>query len=474
MHVEGPAARRGLWPRGLSLRGLTPSPAQTLGLLLLSSLLFRLLWLAYPPNSLIFDEKYYVNAARVILGEDVAPEDAPYKYDEKGLDPNKEHPPFGKLIIAFSMHWLGSDTFGWRFPAVVLGTFAILCMYGIARALNAGPWLALLASFIFAFDNLVFVHSRIGTLDMVVLAFMLAGFWAYLSGRPLLGGVALALSTLGKLVGLYGWGALVLYEAGLLVLSWHARRRLRSASPALATAAGGETDDAGEASSTPHRPSPRRRAELALEALWLLARPRLARLGIATVAYLLVFFALLWVLDTRYTSFKNPFVHVKSMVTYAVNLNRASGPSFDESYPWQWLANDVQMPYLRVDTEVKVGDELKEKRPIIFFRGGMNPFVVAMAPLALASAVYLAFWYGDILAMFALALFAATHLPNYPPVLTVHRIEYIYYFLLTVPAVALATAQFLRRYNLPNFITWAYLFGVVLGYYDYFPFKAYV
>jgi Dolichyl-phosphate-mannose-protein mannosyltransferase len=124
---------------GRSIDRLLPAEphAQLLWLLVLASLLLRLLWLARPDGSLIFDESYYVNAVRVIIG--IPPAQNRYADKPFGLDPNTEHPPLAKLIVAGSMSVLGDNAYGWRLPSVAFGTVGIVLVYGIVRRLQADP-----------------------------------------------------------------------------------------------------------------------------------------------------------------------------------------------------------------------------------------------------------------------------------------------------------------------------------------------
>jgi 4-amino-4-deoxy-L-arabinose transferase-like glycosyltransferase len=212
--------------------GLLPGPSAVLLLLLLACLLCRIVWLTKPDAALTFDEAYYVNAARVILGWPVAP-GAPYADQPAGLDPNHEHPPLGKALIAGSMRLLGDDPLGWRLPSVVAGMASIALIYGIVRAAGGDAWLGVPAAGLFGLDNLAFVHGRIATLDMMLVAFLLLGVWCALRGWPLLAGVACALAALIKINGSYGLVALVLLELTLAAWAWRTgraptRRHLRA------------------------------------------------------------------------------------------------------------------------------------------------------------------------------------------------------------------------------------------------------
>jgi predicted membrane-bound dolichyl-phosphate-mannose-protein mannosyltransferase len=413
---------------GQAINRLLPAElhVQLLWGLLAVSVMLRLFWLAQPNGALIFDEKYYVNAARVILG--IPPSQDVYQDAMPGWDPNTEHPPLAKLLVAGSMLVLGDTPSGWRLPSVVLGTLSILLMYGITRRVGADAYTGLLAAGLLAFDNLMFVHSRIFTLDVFQLTFMLLGVYWYLGGRSSLAGVGFAMAALCKLGGIFGIFAMVGYEGLLLVRS-----------------------------DRPGRDA------------WRRAAHRLAR---TVLAFGIVFLILLGLMDRLWVGYAQPVEHIQRIVGYGTALRRAL-PSGIESYPWQWLWNDTEIPYIRVEQQVKNGNEVVETRPVVLFLGAMNPYVLQLWPLGLAFATY-AWWRrrpDGKLGALALAWFAMTYAPFYATTLLNQRISYLFYFLPTLPAVALAGSSFLLCAGLPRLVTWVYIAAVLLGFYGYFPFK---
>jgi dolichyl-phosphate-mannose-protein mannosyltransferase len=403
-----------------------PTPAAVLALLFICSLLCRVVWLSLPSKSLIFDETYYVNAARIILGDHVAA-GAPYAGDQVGHDPNREHPPLGKLLMAGSMRLLGDDAWGWRLPSLIAGMASILLIYAIVLAAGGDAWLGVWASALFAFDNLALVHSRIGTLDMMVLAGMLMGAWLYLRGQPLWAGVAIAVGALAKLPGVYALPALVLIEAVLAFWQWR-------------EGAGRPLD-------------------------------HLKNVGLLLLGAVPLWFVGLWLLDARFGYYRFPWEHLQYMLHYGFDLTRTGGPQGQESYPWQWLINDVQMTYFRADQEVMANGQVLSTRPTIYFRGAMNPIIIGAAPFGMSYVFWRAWRFHDRLSLWAAAWIIATFLPYFPLAMLEHRISYIYYFLPTLPAVTVGLAQFLRHEKIPSLVQWVFAIMVLVGFIGYFPFR---
>jgi dolichyl-phosphate-mannose-protein mannosyltransferase len=402
-------------------------PARAFALVLLSALILRGLWLNVPEKGLIFDEAFYVNAARVMLGHPATPT---YADSPAGLDPNTEHPPLGKVVIAASIAVFGDNGLGYRLPSVVAGLIALVVLFQIIRLTDSSAWLAVLAVGLVSFDNLSFVHARIGTLDMLVLTPMLVGSWLALERRWVLAGVAIGVALLVKLTAIYA----VLGVALWVLLSdgpdWWRTRRIP---------------------------------------LRALGGPALFVAVTAAVA-----FGGLAILDARFTTFASPIDHINRMLSYGASLrapvNAGICPEAD-SKPWQWLFNECQIQYLRVDVTTRAGEQIVSTVPTIDFRGAMNPLLAGAIPLAALFTGWYAWRTRSRVAVWAVSWAAANYLPYVALAVFTNRIMYLYYALPLVPAAAIAIALLLVRSGLPRVIGWGFVLAYLVGFAAYFPFR---
>jgi predicted membrane-bound dolichyl-phosphate-mannose-protein mannosyltransferase len=403
-------------------------PSRGFALVLLASLILRGLWLNVPATGLIFDEAYYVNAARVIDG---LPASAHYADSPAGLDPNTEHPPLGKLVIAASMSVFGDQGLGWRLPSIVAALVALVVLFEIIRRTDRSAWFAVLVVALVSFDNLTFVHGRIGTLDMLVLAPMLIGSLLALRRRWVLAGIAVGIALLVKLTAIYAVVAIGLWLLLTDGPDWWRRRRVP---------------------------------------LRELAGP-VAFVGV-TVGVFLVGLA---VLDARFTTFATPFDHISRMLSYGTAL-RAPATSVGicpeaDSRPWQWLFNECQIQYLRVDVTTHAGDQVVSKVASIDFRGALNPLLAGAIPLASLFMAWYAWKTRNAAAIWALSWAAANYLPYVALAIVSNRIMYLYYMLQVVPALGVAVAILLLRAGLPRPVRWGFVLAYAVGFIAYFPFR---
>jgi len=407
--------------------------------LLVAAAILRVIWLDRPMgeyeldaqkmygSSLIFDETYYVNVARILLGLPHNPK--VYQGAPLFEDPNKEHPPLAKLMIALSVRVLGDNAWGWRLPSLIFGIASIFIFYLLMKRMSKNPKFSLLATFLYSFDNLVFIHSRIAVLDIFVLTFMLLGFYWYFGNRMGLAAISMGMATLCKIGGFYGFLTLAVY---------HFLREI-------------------------YRGKQKEKQKIR----WY---DKLGWLERFTIIYGLTVFVLLFLLDRLFAGYENPIDHLVFIAQYTAGLIRAK-PVDIESYPWQWLLNEVKIPYLSAGVEYKVGEQVVGGKTIVSFLGAMNPLIVYLCLPVMAYMSYKYWKKGGAISLFILVWFASTYLPFYPLSIIVHRIMYIFYFLNTVPAVCAAIAYILVDRKVPHFIIILYAVGVVAGFYALFPFK---
>jgi 4-amino-4-deoxy-L-arabinose transferase-like glycosyltransferase len=390
---------------------------QLLVVLCLISVGVRAAWLGAPCHSpcrsatdhvLVFDESYYVNAARVIAGIHPPPGSA-YAAAPLGDDPNAEHPQLAKLVIAGSIELFGDGPFAWRLGSLVFGTLAIVGMFWLVRSAGAGPWTALGAAALMALDNLQIVHGRIGTLDVYALATMVWAAALYLRGRPLIAGVVLGVGACMKLVSVYVLFVLVLLEA----LRWLGSRRA--------------------------------------------AARRLARLGGFTAAAAGTFFGLLAILDLLAPPFDDaagrpvgagPFAHLSHMLSYAAAQTSPHGPQGIASYPFGWLVDYKPIVYLNVNP-AKPADGLFGVHPAVHFLGLISPPILFVAVPALVVASFVAvrrpLARDRGLAVLSVAWLIGTFVPFLLLSLVWNRTSYIYYMVVVMPGLYAAAAWMAAR-----------------------------
>jgi len=414
---EAPIQLQG-WKR-LPQRLAAALPNLDLGLILLLLIFSAILFyrLGDPDGALIFDETYYVQDARVMLGHLVTSEGLPDKWYSGG-DPNAEHPVLAKLIMATFISVFQADGTGWRLPSVVLGILSVGMVYGIALALGASRAQARLAAAVLAFDNLFFIHSRIATLDIYLVGFSLLGTWLYLRKQYELAGIAFGLATCSKINGLFSVAAIVAYE---ILCFWRCRA----------------------------------------ERVPFAKKPILLLIGF----YAAFTFFLMGALDCYWTQFRTPTEHVVHIFRYGASLVREEGvaPQGVESTPIQWWMNDKAFDYFAITTSV----EGNTNHPIRF-QGRLSNYTIAAAPFALLFCL-LQGWQANRLAILALCLFFFNYAPVFASWALARRICYLYYMVPCLPAIVLGISMGLQL--MPRWCRYCFVLSVLYSFVYLFPFQ---
>ena len=175
------------------------------------------LWNLAIPTTPYFDEIHYLPAARDLL--------------ELSTFSNREHPLFGKEMIALGIAIFGDNSWGWRFFPSLAGALALFAMMRSVWFGTLDRYATLAAGILVATGFHLLVHSRIAMLDIFMIAGLSVAFWQLAAAmrepetgraRLIVAGIALGLAMASK------WNALVIAPLpglAFLVMRWFAGRR---------------------------------------------------------------------------------------------------------------------------------------------------------------------------------------------------------------------------------------------------------
>ncbi|HLI31797.1 MAG TPA: glycosyltransferase family 39 protein [Solirubrobacteraceae bacterium] len=389
-------------------------------------------------HTLIFDEAYYVNAAKVI--DHINPGSGEnYHNAPLGKDPNAEHPQLAKLIIAGAIELFGDGPFAWRIGSMLFSLIALCALYALVRGLGGSGWLAVGTVGVASLDNLFLVSSRVGTLDIYALTLMLIAMALYVRRRPLLAGIALGVGMCMKEVAVYLLAVIVVYELLALIRRWWQTGSLQGF-------------------------------------LREYVRPVAIAIGGTAVTFLL----LLLLLDVLVPAYDtgthieyagNPFAHFFHMIHYATLLKAEPSKPGISSSPWEWLLNEKVIPYAKTVVTTKANGHVVGLHPIYLFLGEINPFIIFLAIPALFCC--LACWWrsGDRVCLLGVAWFLGTFLPSVLESEVYDRVNYIYYMLIVVPAIYVMLARVFGDRRVPRAALVGWVIMLAFGFGDLYPIR---
>jgi predicted membrane-bound dolichyl-phosphate-mannose-protein mannosyltransferase len=391
---------------------------------------------------MVFDEWYYINAARNIIGRPMlfgyegvptaisntvvtrySPVTAVYPNATKFTDPNSEHPPLAKLVVAFSALLLGENAIAYRLPSAVFGTLLLLFLYLAVKKL-ATEQVAFYAATFLAFETLTFVHSRIFMLDIFMVSLMVLGFCLFLRGHYFAAGAAIGLSALSKEMGVIGLPIVMTF----LILD-----RISS-----------------------HTFKTKESVKLIAEVV----------IGFVLPVVLLSGLIATWWKISPSQQFQD---------IAALSSNRVDHYNLDGSYvdvgssypkfgiispPWLWIFNGSTIGYF---SGVIGGIPVK-------YEVAMNPMLIYFMLPAVAYSIWHYWNARDRADLFALVWWAWSYMIMYPLAFS-GRVMYIFYMLPTMGAISIMVASLMCHHTMNRYIRALYLLSLIVGMLLQFPIR---
>ena len=114
-------------------------------------------------NGMYFDELYHARTA--------------YEHLHNLRPYENSHPPLGKLLIMLGVAVFGMNPFGWRIVGALFGIAMLPVLYAFGKRMLKNTNYAFLLTALFAFDFMHFTQTRIATIDVYAVFFILLMYY---------------------------------------------------------------------------------------------------------------------------------------------------------------------------------------------------------------------------------------------------------------------------------------------------------
>jgi len=376
------------------------------------------------------------------------------------MEPYDSVQPFlAKALLSIGIKTFGMNPFGWRIIGTLFGIAMIPLVYFFGIHLFKKPSYAFIGAFLLTFDFMHFSHSRIATIEVYMVFFILCSYYCMLLfyqrsfyENPLkkllvpllLSGLFYGCASASKLNGIYSGGGLVILFFTALFRNYRIHLKIKKESP-----------------------DPKKSASIPVPATNLVVFPHYTKLIILWcllffiilpfTVYALSFIPLLMV-PNRGHSINDLIQYQINMYNYHRNLKATHGYS---SPWWQW-------PLLIRPIWMYQGQGLPEGKIASISSMG-NPAIWWPGTLALIGCFVLWFKKRDVTLYFILVGF----LSQYLPWAIIPRLTFIYHYFASVPFVIFSIVylirEFLEKYHGSRYYVYIYLMIVAILFVMFYP-----
>ncbi|NLI55202.1 MAG: phospholipid carrier-dependent glycosyltransferase [Clostridiales bacterium] len=386
-------------------------------------------------NGMYFDELYHGRTAYEHLHNL-----APYE---------NSHPPLGKLFIMLGVWAFGMTPFGWRVVGALFGIGMLPVLYAFGKRIFKDSNYALVLTTLFAFDFMHFTQTRIATIDVYSVFFILLMYYymyQYITMNFFVDGLKKTLKPLALSGLFFGIGAACKWTsiyagAGLAVLLFGSLIA-RYLDYVQANARDNDADKA------------------CVKDYW--------RLTVKTLAWCVLFFivipfAIYFASYTPYyiyesgqnanyglSGMKDTFVRYQQfMYNYHSNL-KATHPYQSSWYSWPFTIKPMWYYFNSYIVPDEVSTLSASGNPAVWWVSALGAAALLWARVSKRVAPDR-----------AMQIFCVGVLANYLPWVLVTRCTFIYHFFATVPFILMATVYALQKleqkYRDANFIKWVWI-----------------